>query len=91
MKTSMKNLGGVGIIVCLMQGFEYIIMLSILFIIIENIFAMPFSPLVVKNHLLKDFSAGSKVGQGVVDVGTGGENDYRRWLVIQTSGFTTGM
>ena len=90
MKTSMKNLGGV-IIVFLMQGFEYIIMLSILFIIIENIFAMPFSPLVVKNHLLKDFSAGSKVGGGAVDVGTGGENDYRRWLVIQTSGFTTGM
>ena len=71
-----------------MQHFEYIIMLSILFIITENIFAMPFSPLVVKNHLLKDFSAGSKVG-GVVDVGTGGENDHRRWLVIQTSGFTT--
>ena len=61
MKTSMKNRLG-GIIVCLMQHFEYIIMLSILFMITENIFAMPFSPLVVKNHLLKDFSAGSKVG-----------------------------
>ena len=77
MKTSMKNLGGWGLLFA-MQGFEYIIMLSILFIIIENIFAMPFSPLVVKNHLLKDFSAGSKVGGGVVDVGTGGENDYHR-------------
>ena len=28
---------------------------------------------------------------GVVDVGTGDENDYRHWLVIQTGGFTTGM
>ena len=90
MKTSMKNLGG-GIIVFLMQGFEYIIMLSILFIIIENIFAMSFSPLVVKNHLLKDFSAGSKVGGGVVDVGTGAENDYHHQLVFQTDGETIGM
>jgi len=88
MKTSMKNLGGWGLLFA-MQGFEYIIMLSILFIITENIFAMPFSPLVVKNHLLKDFSAGSKVGGGVVDVGTGGENDYHHRLVFQTG--TIGM
>ena len=52
MKTSMKNRLG-GIIVCLMQHFEYIIMLSILFIIIENIFAMPFSPPVHQKPLVE--------------------------------------
>ena len=45
----------------------------------------------VKNHLLKDFFAGSKVGGGVVDVETTGENDYHRRLVFQTDGFTIGM
>ena len=54
MKTSMKNRWG-GIIVCLMQRFEYIIVLSILFIITENIFVMPFSPLDVKKPLIKRF------------------------------------
>jgi len=41
--------------------------------------------------LLKDFSAGSKVGGGVVDVETTGENDYHRRLVFQTDGFTIRM
>jgi len=36
-----------------MQRFEYIIMLSILFIIIENIFAMPFSPPVRQKPLVE--------------------------------------
>jgi len=36
-----------------MQRFEYIIMLSILFIITENIFAMPFSPPVRQKPLVE--------------------------------------
>jgi len=74
-----------------MQGFEYIIMLSILFIIIENIFAMPFSPPVHQKPLVKRFLCRFKSRWGVVDVETSGENDYHRRLVFQTDGFTIGM
>ena len=74
-----------------MQRFEYIIVLSILFIITENIFVMPFSPLDVKKPLIKRFLCRFKGRWGVVDVGTGAENDYHCRLVFQTDGETIGM
>ena len=68
--------GGEGIIVCLMQRFEYIIVLSILFIITENIFAMPFSPLVVKKPLVKRFLCRFKGRWGC----SGCWNRWWKWL-----------
>lgn len=48
-----KYVGGIN--VCLMQRFEYIIMLSIVFTTTENIFAMPFLQLVRNKLLVKCF------------------------------------
>ena len=69
------QMGG-GIIVCLMQCFEYIIMLSILFIIIENIFAMPFSPPVRQKTLVKRFFCWFKSRWGC----SGCWNHWWKWL-----------
>ena len=60
MKTSMKNLGGWGLLFA-MQGFEYIIMLSIVFTITETFLQCHFHCWFIKNCLLNVFTAGSKV------------------------------